>query len=306
MPIHKVAIIGASGTLGPAVLSALQSTPSLQVTVLSRASSKATFSAPTKTVPDDFSVSALTSILQGFDALVSTLPGSTVEPHKNLASACAAAGVQRFVPADFGSVDSSDPVVAALVPLYKQKGEVRAHCERLAAESGGKFSWTSLVTGHFFDWGLKLGLLGVQLRQGKATVYDDGETKWSATTLARIGEAVAKVLTTSEEVARNKMLYIQSFCVSQLDIIEGIMRTSARQIEVSFVKSQPFIEDKKERSNAGDRSATEDLVSVLGLTRANWEGKADFANKLLGFENEDLDEVLKEVHKSLIEDQAKK
>ena len=60
------------------------------------------------------------------------------------------AGVQRMVPADFGSVDSSSPWTQELVPLYVEKTRLRERLVELANENE-HFTWTSLVCGHFFD-----------------------------------------------------------------------------------------------------------------------------------------------------------
>lgn len=153
MVIRNVAIIGANGTLGPAILEALLSADAFNVTVLSRASSRSTF--PSKVdlikIPDDGGDgNTLTKLLSEQDALVVTIPASESSYITELAKASAQAGVQRFIPPDFGSVDSTDERCLSLVPLYRQKGLVREHLQKLAVDYTS-FSWTSLVCGHFFD-----------------------------------------------------------------------------------------------------------------------------------------------------------
>ena len=112
MSIRNVALLGADGKLGPAILSALVDA-SFQVTVLKRQSSKQ----PDTNYPPGVKVSripdnmddedALVQSLKGMDALVVTIKGSQVEVQEKLARACVRAGVKRMVPADFGSVDSA-------------------------------------------------------------------------------------------------------------------------------------------------------------------------------------------------------
>ncbi|KAI7180426.1 hypothetical protein KC360_g125 [Hortaea werneckii] len=153
-PIKNVAILGADGKLGPAVLEALVSA-SFTVTVLKRESSKSSNdhyppSVKVARVPNDLNVESLATTLQGHDALVITIKGSQTEVQKKLADAAVQAGVRRMIPADFGSCDSSTTEAQELVPLFKHKADLRQYLQTLAAQHQG-FTWTSLVTGHFFD-----------------------------------------------------------------------------------------------------------------------------------------------------------
>ena len=98
---------------------------------------------------------------------------------------------------------------------------------------------------------------------------------------------------------------VQSVCVSQLDIIEAIMNTSGRRMDVEFKRGDAYIEEHKEKADQGDHAAVEEIVAVLGLTRSNWTGNPEFANAELGFEDENLEEVLKAVFMSFVPDTSK-
>lgn len=298
-PIANVAIIGANGTLGPAVLHALLATGSLTTTIITRESSKSQYppSAHLLKVPDGASEDELAKKLEGQDALVVTMAGSKTAEQIHLANACVKAGVKRFIPADFGSVDSQDERPRQLVPLFGEKVKVRTHLEELASKHSG-FSWSSLVCGHFFDWGLKGGFLHFDLKDGMADILDDGEVMWSTSTLARVGEAVVRTLERPDKTA-NKMLYIQSFCVNQFDVLEALMRASGMNFTNSFLKSEDYLQEQKRKADAGDKTAIEDLVFALGVLNADWTKKENFANELLGLEDEDLDAVIKQVYTSL-------
>lgn len=173
-------------------------------------------------VNDDFSVPDLTSALHGIDAVVVTIKGSEIAVQKRLAEACCQAHVKRMIPADFGSCDSSSAITQELVPLYKRKTELREYLTQLAQQHAD-FSWTSIVGGHFFDW--SLAFIHIWLEERKADVLDDGSRRASYSTLARVGEAVAQVLRKPAET-KNVMLYVQSFCVSQLDIIHSFEKVT--------------------------------------------------------------------------------
>ena len=182
--------------------------------------------------------------------------------------------------------------------MYLGKRRVREHLQELAER--GKLSWTSIVCGHFFDYGLKGDLLSIDLRKGKAKVFDGGEKRWSASTLSRVGEAVVRVLQREEET-RNRMLYVQSFCVNQNEVLRSLERaTGGEKWEVEQVSSEKFIAETKgvldgNPSEEEASRASEALVSVAGIIDGDWEGKQGFANGLLGLEEEDLDKVVKRV-----------
>lgn len=296
MTITKVALIGANGKLGPAILEALLSAGVFTVTVLSRHSSKSTYpdSVHVTYVSDDLSVGELVDVLHGQDAIVVSFAGSNSDLQIRLADAAAQAGVRRFIPADFGSCDSSSPRALDLISLYRAKQKVRQHLEQLASCSS--LSWTSLVCGHFFDYGLKSGLLQFDVNAHKARIFDGGDVKWSATTIDTIATAVVRVLQKDDET-RNRMLYIQSFCITQNEVLRCLEQVSGHDWQVEHVKSEDYIKEVKREADKDPENveAMEDLVSVVGIVDANWEGKDDFANKLLGIEDENLEKVIKKV-----------
>jgi hypothetical protein len=152
------------------------------------------------------------------------------------------------------------------------------------------------MCGHFFDFGLETRLLSFEVKGRKAKIFDDGEIRWSATTLATIGTAVVRVLQKEEET-RNRMLYIQSFCVTQNEVLWSLMKVTGKDWQIGQVNSDDFIKEMKKKTdrNPKNAEAREALVSVVGILESNWEGKKDFANSSLGLENEDLDQVVKEV-----------
>jgi putative NADH-flavin reductase len=299
MVIEKVTLVGANGKLGPAILHALLSAGTFTVTILSRASSKSTYPPSVHVVraSDDLPEDELVEALRGQDAMIVTFAGSNSELQIRLADAAARAGVQRFIPADFGSCDSSSARALELVPLYSAKQRVRQHLEQLASGSSqlpSCMSWTSLVCGHFFDYGLKSGLLQFDIEARKVCIFDGGEIKWSATTIETIAQAVVRVLQKEDET-KNRMLYIQSFCVTQNEVLKSLERITSWSWKVEHVDSEEYIREARVRLDQKDPKAVENLVSALGIVDANWEGRDDFANSLLGLKTEDLDQVVRKV-----------
>ncbi|KAJ9145504.1 Isoflavone reductase [Pleurostoma richardsiae] len=297
MAIRNVTLVGANGNLGTVMLDVLVASELFRVTVLKRSSSK---SAPAHAdkiriveMTDGFKVDELAELLKGEDAVIATFPLRDVGQHIRLAEGAAIAGVKRFIPADFGSCDSSDARARELVKLFERKVQVRDALQRLAGEHEG-FSWTSLVGGHFFDWGLRENFLHFNLPERKADIIDDGDKKSSQSTLKRYGEATVQVFQ-REDVTKNKMLFIQSFCVSQNEVLHSLEKATGVKWTVNHIDSEKFIKEQKTLADAGDLQAIEELVFTLGAIDGNWEEKGNFAMDLLGLQNEGLDEVVQSV-----------
>jgi nucleoside-diphosphate-sugar epimerase len=304
MAIKNVALIGANGNLGTEVLSALVSAGHFQVTVVKRASSLYSIPAALSThdirikiVDDELSLESLKAALEGQDAVIVSMPLKEPAQHLRVADAAAAVGIKRVIPADYGSCDSDSPRVQELVPLFRAKVDVRARLQQHAA-AHPDFSWTSIVGGHFFDWGLREKFLHFDLRKRATDIVDYGRYRSSMSTLGRVSEAVVAVLARDDDRTKNRVLFIQSFCVSQLDVLAALERATGAQWEIRHLDSDEYIRERKAKADAGDKQAVEDLVFVLGTLDGNWEERDGFAMKLLGLKNENLDEVIRRVVES--------
>ncbi|POS71744.1 NmrA-like family protein [Diaporthe helianthi] len=297
MSIVKVTLVGATGSLGAPILDALVDEGSFQITVLQRASSRAKpghlDKIRTEAISDGLPIDELTEKLRGQDAVVVCYRAKDSSEQIKFGEAAAAAGVKRLIPADFGSCDSSGKRERELVKLFDYKQKIREDLLRLSEKHPG-FSWTSLVNGHFFDWGLRESFLHFDLDARRAEIVDDGNVKSSQATLAQIARATVRILQRPEET-KNRMLFIQSFCVSQNEVLRSLEKAMGVKWEVEYVDSEKFIREKKALADQGNKDAVEDLVFVLGAINGNWEQKPDFAMDLLGLQNEDLDTIVQQV-----------
>ncbi|KAH8653711.1 hypothetical protein BX600DRAFT_471482 [Xylariales sp. PMI_506] len=239
------------------------------------------------------SFEGLRGALEGQDACVACFPLRDPEQHLRLADAAAAAGVRRFIPADYGSCDSSTRQATELVPLFLHKQRVRDRLREHAARDPA-FTWTSLVAGHFFDWGLREDFLHFDLRARTADILGDGSYRSSTSTLAQVARAVVKVL--RDEVGANRMLFLQSFCVTQLEVLASLERaTGGAKWTVNWVDTDQFIRENKVRADAGDAAAVSNLVFALGAIDGDWEKKDGFAMDLLDLQEENMDEIVQKV-----------
>lgn len=303
MAITKVTIIGANGTLGPSILKALLDVESFQVSAIVRVSSKSTYpsSVTTVKVDDDLPYAQLVKVLTGQDALVISFSGNLKDDSIKLANAAFEAGVKHIIPADYGSCDSSDPKSLELIPLYTNKKDVRDHLIKLASKTrddGSSLSWTSFVTGHFFDHGLTCGLLAVDVKKHKAQLFDDGNYKFAASTLKDIGIAAARILQHADHPRlKNKLVYTQSVQATQNELVDTLQEVTGEKYDVQKVGADAFIKEKKAhlKAHPGDHDTTEEIVAVGGIINTNWDTKGDrYVNDLLNMPNVGLKQLVTE------------
>jgi hypothetical protein len=212
------------------------------------------------------------------------------------------AGVKRVMPAEFGSCDSADDKTNEILPLMKGKKDVRDYLLSLESKERGddmgKLTWTSLITGHFFDWGLTCGLLKFDVKGRKAYTLDGGNIKFSASNLDFIGKAVIKILEKPDETA-NKLLYVHSHHVTQLEVLAALEKATKTKFEKIEQDSQKELDVVRPKMLNGDGEAREEVVAVWGVVASDWKEKDGFANAILGLQEEDLDEVVQRVVEDL-------
>lgn len=299
MSITNVALIGGTGTLGAPVLKALKGSE-FNIFVLNRQTSKSVYPrTQVITIPDDLNVDDVAQALQEKEihALIITIAGSHVEAQKKLIDAAFKGGVKRVMPAEFGSCDSADDKTNEILPLMKGKKDVRDYLMQVQErdrQGADKLTWTSLVTGHFFDYGLTCGLLKFDVKGRKAYILDGGNIKFSGSNLDFIGKAVIGILEKPKETA-NKLLYVHSNYVTQLELLDALEKATGDKFERIDQSSEEELSIVRPKMLNGDGEAREEVVAVWGVVASDWKDKENFANTLLGLQEDDLDETIRRV-----------
>ncbi|KAK0707800.1 hypothetical protein B0H67DRAFT_636535 [Lasiosphaeris hirsuta] len=193
----SVALIGASGNLGPALLQALREAqpPFESITILTRApptNPGAFLSDVQVKVVDYASAESVAAALAGVDAIVSSVPARSVAAQKIIIDAAISAGVKFIVPSEFG-LASSDEKLNTDFENWRGKHEVQKYLSGLRAD--GKIDYALLFTGLFLDWGME-GTHGILLdpKNKRVQLWDGGNTPISFTTVRSIGKSVVGVL----------------------------------------------------------------------------------------------------------------
>ncbi|KAI4161562.1 MAG: hypothetical protein L6R39_000052 [Caloplaca ligustica] len=207
--ITKVALAGATGNLGPAILDQLLKA-GFKVTILTRIGTNHSFPSSVQVAHVDYeSLDSLTDALQGQDAVVSTLASVAIAVQLRLVEAAAKAKVNRFIPSEFGSNTLNEKTAA--LPVFGDKIKVQEALKKEASSSG--LTYTLICTGPFLDWGIMVGFI-MNLKGKSIELLDGGDRYFSSTNLATIGKAVAGTLLHPEET-KNRAVYVHDTVTTQ-------------------------------------------------------------------------------------------
>ncbi|CAI6339383.1 unnamed protein product [Periconia digitata] len=290
MSLKNVALIGASGNLGPAILSNLADA-SFNVTIISREGSASTFPSNFKVVRADFSShDSLVAAFKGQDVVIAAVASHALDQQPKIVDAAIAAGVKRFVPSEFGS-NTIDPKLNELVPIF---GPKLAAVDYLKSKEDA-ISWTAFITGPFFDWGLKVGFFGIDGKTKTAKVVDGGKGRWSGTTLNTIGLTVVKSLQ-NPELTKNQYVAVASFVTTASDIITTAEKFSGEKWSITDdTSTDELVKSGKEKLGKGDHSGVVDLLraGAFGGHHLGDSSTLGLWNEKLGLPKEDFEQTVK-------------
>ncbi|KAH8817633.1 hypothetical protein DL96DRAFT_1751423 [Flagelloscypha sp. PMI_526] len=279
MDVTNVIVVGASGTLGPAIINAFLEAKTFTVSALIRPDSKANFPSDVKVVKADYTPSSLKSALAGQDVVVSVIGFGGYAVQKIVVDAAIAAGVKRFFPSEFGNETSAEAI--AFLPVLQEKRDIIDYL--ISKES--LMSWTVIQTGSFFDFGMKVGLQGFDLANRKVDLLDGGDTKFHATNLSTIGKAVVASLSTSEayEKTKNQYVGVASHEVSQRDILTALEQITGEKFKVTEIDSETFI-----KSGQGSPKEVFVVIQAMLIGKVGLGKSGKLWNEILRLPKEDL------------------
>src|SRR4051794_13634063 len=178
--------------------------------------------------------------MEGQDMVISMVGGIAAGDQQVFIDAALAAGVKRFLPSEFGPY-SRNPEFAALNPVVLP---AKAGTVDYLRSKQPLISWSSLVTGAFFDWAMKVGFFGFDLASKTATLIDGGTSVFTTTTLSTIGKALVAILEHRGET-KNQYIFVSSFNVSQKDILDVVEKVDGQKWTVKHVTSEEVINNGK-------------------------------------------------------------
>ncbi|GKZ27440.1 hypothetical protein AbraIFM66951_005450 [Aspergillus brasiliensis] len=304
--IERVAIIGAGGTVGVNIVTELLKTGKHTVTALTRADS-------TNKLPEGVQIAhinyddeaTIIAALKGQQFLIITMsPTAPRDTHSKVVQAAAKAGIPYVMPNAYGG-DIDNVKLGAetfLGPVHKAN---RDEIESLGMQ------WITVCCGFWYDYSLAGGeaRFGFDFDNRSLTIYDDGTTKISTSTLAQVGRAVAKVLSLKElpedendksltlSSFLNKGVYLESFVVNQKDMFESVKRvtgTTDADWTVTHESTKKRYEEGLALVKTGNMAGFGKMLyarSFYAEDPGNLSAKTQ--NELLGLPKESLDEATK-------------
>ncbi|KAJ4142989.1 hypothetical protein NW765_000127 [Fusarium oxysporum] len=297
MSYKSVVLLGASGNLGKLTLQTFLDSD-LSVTAVIRTTSQATFPEGINVVKSDFNVESLSKVFEGQDAVISLFPILSLEAQAIAIEAAIAAGVKRFIPSEYGS-DSTNPDVIAAVPFFEAK---KKYLDYLKSREDA-ISWTGLITGPFFDWGLPMGIWGFDLINKKAQLFDGGNTKFTASNGAQVGRALVAILANPAKTA-NKLVSVESFTTTQSEVLAVLEKATGTEwarteIPVEEVRAEAFkLLSEGDVANGGAKAIASVVFGKEALEDHTHLGTAQW-NKELGLPSETVEATVQRVLKSL-------
>ena len=247
----------------------------------------------------------IVAALEGQQFLIITMaPTAPRDTHSKLVRAAAKAGVPYVMPNGYiGDIEQVKLLEEIMLgPVVKAN---REEIERLGMQ------WITVCCGFWYDYSLAGGeaRLGFDFDKRSLTIYDDGNTKNSLSTLSQVGRAVAKVLSLKhlpdDENDKsltvsgwlNKPIYITSFVVSQNEIFESVKRvtgTSDVDWTVTHEATKKRYEDGLALVKRGNMAGFSKLLYARGFYPDDpGDCSAKAQNELLGLPKESLDEATK-------------
>ncbi|KAK9350068.1 NAD(P)-binding protein [Lipomyces doorenjongii] len=312
--VKNIAVVGAGGRMGGAVVKALLAEGKHKVTAITRHDS-------TSEIPQGVTVkkanyddpAALTEALQGQDALIITM-ASTAPPEQQmrLVEAAAAANIPWVMPNWYGG-DGTNEALSKDIMLGARLQPVLKRIEEL-----GKSSWINLACSFWYEWSLGGGfpgsgsaplMYGFNWDERAVTFYDDGTTKTNTSTWPQAGLAVARLFALkvhpdgSDDKSptisqfKNGYVYVSSFLVSQKDMFESVKRVTKTTDADWKISYEPSAKRYKEGMETLQKGVIMGFVKALysrGLFPngdGNFEAKHGLQNDILGLPKEDLDEA---------------
>lgn len=292
--LKNIIVVGGSGKLGPSIVSAFASDSHFNISVLTRHSSGATFPSNVKVhrADDSYPEADFVKAFQGQDAVISTIATAAAPIQKTMINAAIKAGVKRFVPSEFGGDVLPDKTRAILPEWFEPKKEIVDYLK----SKQDTLTWTAFVTGPFFDLAMRFGYMGLNIKEQKATLMDEGEVKWCSTRLDTVGLAVKNAMLIPEDTA-NKYLYINSFTTSQAGLLTEFEKATGTKWEVNHVSSEEERKTGRELFDKGEYAGSAKLINYVNTVDGyggNYLANRESANKLLSLPEESLE---KEVRK---------
>ncbi|KAI1131058.1 hypothetical protein F5Y10DRAFT_234583 [Nemania abortiva] len=222
---------------------------------------------------------------------------SSVSDQFRMVDAAIAAGVQRYVPSEYG-LDNTRADAQALNSVFEKKGRVQEYLRAKAGE--GKIEWMSISCGMWLKWAMAQDFLGMHVRERRFVFWDEGTGYFSCTTEENTAAGLLQALKVSEET-KNMNVQLSDFAITQKQLLDAIERIQGVKYTTETVNSEELIKEKQAAARQGDIMATMVLIEtgfVTGRFGGHLEKEGVILNEKFGLPKRTIDEVVANALKS--------
>lgn len=142
-----------------------------------------------------------------------------------------------------------------------------------------------------------VGMLGFNIPEKKATIFDSGDEIWSSTSLSFIGRAIAAILLHEEET-KNQFIDVVEFQTSQNQVLKALEDAIGAKFTITRADTGVTEKIGLEKLANGDQSSFLDFLRAWAFKDGRGDAVPDgeTANKLLGLPepSHDVREAVKE------------
>ncbi|KAI1623586.1 hypothetical protein EDD37DRAFT_650682 [Exophiala viscosa] len=168
--------------------------------------------------------------------------------------------------------------------------------------SSGQITYTTLVTGGLLDFGLKIGMLGFDLTNQTARLYDHGRNIVTACTVPFVADAVVVALQMPYEQVKNKRISGAEVAYTGKDLLRTLEVVTGEQWRVEEVSTESARQKGKELLVEGNaRGAYLNFATALnfdGCGAANLTSGLEFGSGY-NLQRRSLDEIVREAVRSI-------
>ncbi|PKX88880.1 aromatic alcohol reductase [Aspergillus novofumigatus IBT 16806] len=285
MAYKNVVLVGA-GSIGRIILRGLVDSSQFNIT-------PAVFPDSVNVWKTDYSKSDLEAAFNGQDVVISALGALGFAEQRKLVDAAVQSGVKRLLPSEF-SCNSQDEAVVELLPLFQQKADIIQYLK--SKESTG-LTWTGVVSSLLFDWVCRF--LGYDSTSRTATIWDDGNKKFTLTNQGYLSKAIVSVLQRPNET-KNQILYIASVETSQNEILNALENVTGCKWSIIQTTTEEQVTEARMKLSKGDFDGALTLVRATSYgklpgLKSNYAKDFKVANDILGFEWADVEDTVRTV-----------
>ncbi|KAF2649347.1 hypothetical protein K491DRAFT_708210 [Lophiostoma macrostomum CBS 122681] len=197
----------------------------------------------------DFTPPSLHSAFVGQDLVICTIAGADYDFQMRIIDAAVAAGVKRFMPHEFGQ-DSLNIRIQGRTPRTVGRASVIEYLRRLSDNPRSAFTWVAVAVGCILDTALMNGDLGFDLQWQSGALSGTGNERFAATSLARVGLVVARIVGHWDDV-ENQFLYSAGLFTSAKEVTIFLEKLTASTWTVDYSEIGDCIREGTSRIERG-------------------------------------------------------